>query len=133
MDQIRTLLSRCASFFRRRRLDKDLDDELHSHIELAMEENLQRGMSQEEARTAALRAFGGVTQNPPQGNLSRTARTSLPRSLVERPALRRSAIVKSPWFTLTTALTLAIGIGMNTAVFSMMDAVGVAASSRCRT
>jgi hypothetical protein len=62
MDQIRTLLSRCASFFRRERLDADLDDELQSHIELAMEENLRRGMPQEEARTAALRAFGGVTQ-----------------------------------------------------------------------
>ena len=62
MDQIRTLLSRCASFFRRQRLDEDLDQELRSHIQLAMEENMQRGMSEQEARTAALRAFGGVTQ-----------------------------------------------------------------------
>ena len=62
MDQIRTLLSRCASFFRRQRLDQDLDEELRSHIQLATEENQQRGMSEQEARTAALRAFGGVTQ-----------------------------------------------------------------------
>ena len=62
MDQIRTLLSRCASLFRRQRLDEDLDQELRSHIQLAMEENMQRGMSEQDARTAALRAFGGVTQ-----------------------------------------------------------------------
>ena len=59
MDQIRTLLSRCASFFRRQRLDEDLDQELRSHIQFAMEENMQRGMPEQDARTAALRAFGG--------------------------------------------------------------------------
>jgi putative ABC transport system permease protein len=121
MDQIRTLLSRCASFFRRERLDADLDEELRSHIELATEENLQRGMSQEEAQRAALRAFGGVTQTREAYRVQRGL------SFLEvfwgdlRYAVRQ--LWKSPGFTLTTALTLAIGIGMNTAVFSMMDAI----------
>jgi len=48
--------------FRKKKLDADLDDELSAHLDLAVLENLQRGMSQREARTAALRAFGGVTQ-----------------------------------------------------------------------
>ncbi len=121
MDQIRTLLNRCASFFRRKRLDEDLNDELRSHIELAVEENLQRGMSEEEARTAALRAFGGVTQTRENYREQR----GLPFLEILwsdlRYALRQ--LWKAPGFTLTTVLTLAIGIGMNTAVFSMMDAV----------
>src|ERR1700677_4819008 len=121
MDLIRTLLSRCAALFRRQRLDKDLDEELRIHIELAMEENMQRGMSQEEARTAALRAFGGVTQTKESYRVQR----GLPFLEVLWSDLRYAVrqLWKSPGFTLTTALTLAIGIGVNTAVFSMMDAM----------
>lgn len=62
MDWIRILLSRCAALFRRRKLDADLDEELRAHIDLAVAENLQRGMSAQDARSAALRAFGGLTQ-----------------------------------------------------------------------
>ncbi len=121
MDQIRTLLSRCASVFRRKRLDEDLNDELRSHIELAVEENIQHGMTEEEARTAALRAFGGVTQTRESYRVQR----GLPFLEILWSDLRYAVrqLWKSPGFTLTTALTLAIGIGMNTAVFSMMDAV----------
>jgi hypothetical protein len=53
MDKIRMLLSRCASFFRKKKLEADLDDELSAHLDLAVHENLQRGMSQSEARTAS--------------------------------------------------------------------------------
>jgi putative ABC transport system permease protein len=62
MDWTRVLLSRCVALFRRKKLDADLDEELRAHIELAIEEHLARGMSDEQARMAALRAFGGVTQ-----------------------------------------------------------------------
>jgi hypothetical protein len=62
VELIRILFSRCAALFRRRRLDEDLDEELRAHIDLAFEENLRRGMSEQEARTEALRVFGGVTQ-----------------------------------------------------------------------
>src|SRR6202453_4225477 len=121
MNDIRTLLSRCASVFRRKRLDEDLNDELHSHIELAVEENMQHGMTEEEARTAALRAFGGVAQTRENYRVQR----GLPFLEILWSDLRYAVrqLWKSPGFTITTALTLAIGIGMNTAVFSMMDAV----------
>jgi putative ABC transport system permease protein len=121
MDKIRTLLSRCAFFFRRKRLDEDLNDELRSHIELAVEENMQHGMTEEEARTAALRAFGGVAQTRENYRVQR----GLPFLEILWSDLRYAVrqLWKSPGFTITTALTLAIGIGMNTAVFSMMDAV----------
>src|SRR5215475_12039557 len=62
MDWFRTLLSRLVALFRRRNLDRDLDDELAAHLELAIAENVRSGMRPEEARTAARRAFGGVTQ-----------------------------------------------------------------------
>ena len=66
MDWIRILLSRCAGFFSRATLDNDLDEELQSHIEFAINENLEQGMSQQQARTAALRRFGGITQTREQ-------------------------------------------------------------------
>jgi hypothetical protein len=63
MELIRILWSRCTSLFRRESLDDDLDEELRSHIDLAVEENLGRGMSREEACGAPLRAFvGGMTK-----------------------------------------------------------------------
>jgi hypothetical protein len=62
LDLIRTLLSRCASLFRKGKLNEDLDEELHTHIAFIIEENLRRGMSEQESRKAAMRAFGGVSQ-----------------------------------------------------------------------
>ena len=61
-DTIRTIWSRTASLFRSKRLDAELEEELRTHIALAQEEHMQRGMSPQHARSAALRSFGGVTQ-----------------------------------------------------------------------
>ena len=60
MDKLQILLSRCTALFRSRRLDADLDEEMRAHIDLATHENLKRGMTAQQARTAALRDFGGV-------------------------------------------------------------------------
>src|SRR6266446_388442 len=59
---LRTLFQRLAALFRRRRLENDLDDELRSHLEMAVELNLRKGMSAEDARREALKSFGGVEQ-----------------------------------------------------------------------
>ena len=56
------VLHRIAALFRRRRLEKDLDDELRSHLEMSIELNRQKGMSSADARREALRSFGGVEQ-----------------------------------------------------------------------
>ena len=121
MDWIRTLLSRCASFFRHRTLDADLDEELRAHIDLAIAENLKAGMSPEQARINALRAFGGVTQT----REAYRAQRGLPalEQLVRDLRIAARGLRKAPGFALTAILTLALGIGAVTSVFSVVDAV----------
>ena len=60
MDMIRVIVSRITALFRHGTLDEELDEELRAHIDLAIEENVKRGMSPDDARTAALRAFGAA-------------------------------------------------------------------------
>src|SRR5947209_1397780 len=61
-DRLRQSLHRLRSFFFRTQLDRDLDAEMYAHLELAIEENLQRGLSPAEARRQALLRFGGTQQ-----------------------------------------------------------------------
>jgi len=62
MDFLRTLLSRTAEQFTHPHRDNNLDDEIAAHLDLLIQENIANGMSQADARTAALRVFGGVAQ-----------------------------------------------------------------------
>src|SRR5213594_1559603 len=116
-----TLLHRIAALFRRRRLEKDLDDELRSHLEMAIELNLRKGMSAEDARREALRSFGGVEQTKEIYRDQRglpVIETTLQDLRFGLRMLRRSA-----GFSILAILCLTLGIGANAAVFSWIEGI----------
>jgi macrolide transport system ATP-binding/permease protein len=119
MNWLREMFSRWASILDRRRLEDELDQELESHLESAIEDNVRGGMTHEEARISALRMFGGVTQIKESYRTRRDLPffTSLGRDVLYATRRLRS----SPGFTFVVIATLALGIGVNTAMFTLVE------------
>jgi putative ABC transport system permease protein len=112
------LALRFRSLARRDDVEHDLDDELRYHVERQIEENVRSGMSAAAARTAALRAFGGVEYQKEEARDRRGTRWLEDLYSDVRFSLR--SLRRTPAFTITVIITLALGIGVNTAMFTVL-------------
>ena len=118
---LKQFTARLRAFFRARDLDRDFEQELNSHVAMLTEENIRRGMAHEEARRSALIRVGAGGSIKEQHRETRglPALETVWRDV--RHALRM--LGRAPAFSAMAILTLALGVGANTAVFSAIDAV----------
>ena len=116
---LRAWVQRVAGFFRAEKRDAELAAELESHLQLHMEDNLRAGMTPEAARRDALLKLGGIEQTKE----SYRDRRGLPlvETVLQDLSFSHRMLRRNPGFTVVAILTLAIGIGANTAIFSVLD------------
>jgi putative ABC transport system permease protein len=115
---LRVLPLRLRSLFKRDVVERELDEELQYHVDQQAAEHVRQGMAPDDARRAALRAIGGLEFRKEQ--IRDTRGTRWIEELLGDAAFAARSLRRAPGFTTTVVLTLALGIGANTAMFTLL-------------
>jgi hypothetical protein len=115
------LARRLSMLFRRRRFDADLEEEMRLHLELRQQEKIQAGLPPDEARSAAMRRFGNPTALREASHMAWGWQWF--ERFLQDISYGLRGMLRSPGVTAIAILSLALGIGANTAIFSLLDAV----------